>query len=187
MTKTTKMVEIDGKQYLSIKHEWDAPKSDWQGSFEFICEPHTLKPVQHIRITKTNGKEAFKFNEKEIVGLDSADNNKQKGFRLDLKTPTFNWEIDLETYSLLPMKKDYHAVMNFYHPGGSTGPKYYHLKVIDSEKLLLPDGSKVDCWIVFTDYGGTQPTKFWYTKKGQNFVKMEGKFNKVSVNKRRIF
>ena len=139
------------------------------------------------RTTKKNGKEGFYFQQGNITALDSVTDNAQKDFELALTEPTFNWEIDLETYSLLPMKEGYHAVMNFYHPGGGTPPKYYHLKVTGSEKLKLPNGKYMDCWIVFTDYGGTQPTRFWYTKKGQNFVKMEGEYNRMTIRKERIF
>jgi hypothetical protein len=86
----------------------------------------------------------------------------------------------------LPLEVDYEAVMNFYHPGGSA-PNFYHLKVLGSEKLILPDGTEMDCWILFTDYGGTQPTRFWYTKVNQNFVKMEGEYNKLKIRKVRLF
>lgn len=185
--RETKMVSINGKDYLSFTHHSQSGRPEFDGWFEYICEPETLKPVQHIRRSKRAGNEAFSFSEELINGLDSANDNKQKDFELKLNEPTYNWEIDIETYSLLPMKEGYHAVMNFYHPGASTPPNYYHLKVIGSEEIVLPDKRTMDCWIVFTDYGGTQPTRFWYTKKGQNFVKMEGKYNQLTILKERIF
>jgi hypothetical protein len=186
MSKTTEMVIIDGKEYLSFRHRWGNGNPEMEGDFYYLCEPETLRPVQHIRNSKRNGKEAFSFQGMKIVGLDSAKDNAKKDFKLDLKEPTFNWEIDLETYSVLPMKDGYEAVMNFYHPGGSA-PNFYNLKVIGSEKLILPNGSEMDCWILFTDYGGTQPTRFWYTKVNQNFVKMEGEYNKLKIRKVRLF
>lgn len=186
-TRTTEKVTINGKEYISISHTWVSPGTEWKGSFEYLCEPETMKPIQHIRNTKRAGTEAFRFSHGKVTGLDSVSENSQKDFELALKEPTFNWEVDLETYSLLPMKKGYHAVMNFYHPGGSTPPGFYHLKVTGSEKLNLPDGKSLDCWVIFTDYGGTQPTRFWYTKKGQNFVKMEGQYNQMTIRKERIF
>lgn len=186
-TRTTEMVELNGKKLLRITHTWQSPGSEWQGHFTYWCEPGTLKPIQHIRHTKKTGTEAFQFHPDRISALDSVANNQQRDFKLDLIEPTYNWEVDLETYSLLPMKEGYHAVMNFYHPGGQTPPKYYHLKVTGSEKLILPDGREMDCWIVFTDYGGTQPTRFWYTKAGQNFVKMEGTYNRMTIRKERLF
>lgn len=186
-TRSTELVTLDGQQYVSIKHAWEAPGTKWKGEFTYLCEPETMKPVQHIRVTETAGKEAFQFTGSQVVGLDSANNNTKASFSLELDEPTYNFEIDLETYSLLPMKAGYHAVMNFYHPGGKTPPKWYHLKVTGSEKLNMPDGRQMDCWVLFTDYGGTQPTQFWYTKKGQNFVKMEGNFGQMTIRKERIF
>lgn len=175
MSKTTEKVIIDGKEYLSFRHSWGSGNPEMAGDFYYLCEPETLRPVQHIRNSKRNGKEAFSFQGLKILGLDSAKENSKKDFVLELTEPTFNWEIDLETYSLLPMKEGYEAVMNFYHPGGGK-PGFYHLKIIGSEKLKMPDGSEMECWIMFTDYGGSQPSRFWYTKKGQNFVKMEATY-----------
>jgi len=186
-TRTTEMVRVDGKELVKITHTWQSPGTEWSGKFEYWCEPQTMRPIQHIRTTKKLGTEAFRFEASQITGTDSVGDNAQKDFSLELTEPTFNWEIDLETYSLLPMRDGYHAVMNFYHPGGKTPPKFYHLKVTGSETLNMPDGSLMDCWIVFTDYGGTQPTRFWYTKAGQNFVKMEGKYNQMTIRKERIF
>lgn len=185
-TKTTKKVKINGIEYLAFTHNWETGNPETSSDFYYLCEPKTLKPILHIRNTKHNGKEAFSFQGMKIVGLDSATGNSKKDFSLDLIEPTYNWEIDLETYSLLPMKMGYEAVMNFYHPGGSA-PNFYHLKIIGDEKLMLPDGREMDCWILHTDYGGTQPTKFWYTKKNQNFIKMQGQYNQLTIRKERIF
>ena len=186
-TRTTEMVEINGRKLVKITHAWQSPGTEHSGNFVYWCEPGTLKPLQHIRTTQKLGKEGFLFKEGRITALDSVKNNAVKALDLDLSEPTFNWEVDLETYSLLPMKNGYHAVMNFYHPGGSTPPAFYHLKVTGSEKLILPNGKPMDCWILFTDYGGTQPTQFWYTKKEQNFVKMEGTYKRLSIRKERLY
>jgi hypothetical protein len=185
--RITELVTIGNTEFVKIQHIWESPNSKWNGDFTYYCEPKTMKPVLHFRNSDVKGKEAFQFYENKIVGLDSATNNNQKDFELKLEQPTYNWEIDLETYSLLPMKQGYHAVMRFYHPGGGTGPAFYHLKVIGSEKLQLPNGKTLDCWIIYTDYGGTQPTRFWYTKKQQNFVKMEGEYKTLKILKERIF
>lgn len=186
-TKTVERITIDGRQYMAFTHLWDNGSADFSGSFYYICEPETLKPIVHIRNSKRAGKEAFDFSERRISGLDSVQNNTQKDFSLPLEMQTFNWEIDIETYSLLPMRAGYQVAMPFYHPGSPTPAKYYLLKVEGSEKLKIPSGQEVDCWIIFTDYGGTQPTRFWYAKKGQNFVKMEGQYNQMKIHKVRLF
>ncbi|MEQ9467343.1 MAG: hypothetical protein RLN88_08015 [Ekhidna sp.] len=184
--KSVKEVEIDGKKYLEFKHTWMSGNTDFNGDFYYLCEPQTLKPVLHIRNTKQKGKEGFRFTDTAIIPLDTVQDNVVKDLDIQLEVPTYAWEIDLETYSLLPMKKGYQAVMNFYHPGGPA-PAYYTLKVEGDEKLVLPSGETMDCWVLFTDYGGTQPSRFWYTKRGQNFVKMEGNYGQVKIRKKRLY
>lgn len=186
-TRTTEMVNINGKEYVRIRHEWNSPNEQWVGHFEYFCEPYTMKPVQHIRYTKTQGKEAFRFEANQVTGLDSALDNKQADFELALTEGTYNWEADLETYSLIPMSEGKKVVMNFYHPGGQTPPHFYTLEVEGSEKLKLANGETMDCWIIYTDYKGSQPTRFWYTKRGQNFVKMESQYNQMKIRKVRLY
>ena len=186
-TKRVEQVQKNGLEYLAFTHQWTSGKKDAIPEyFYFLCKPETLKPVLLIRKTEKEGKEAFRFDENQIVALDTVTDNTLQNFILRLNTPTFNWQIDIETYSLLPMKKDYHVVMNFYHPGGSK-PDYYHLKVIGEERISLPNGKSMDCWILFTDYHGKQPSKFWYTKEGQNFVKMQGSYGKMVIHKVRLY
>lgn len=185
-TMSINEVSIGGKDYLEFIHTWESGNPDTDGGFYYLCEPKTLKPVLHIRNTKRNGREGFRFTDTSITPLDSVKGNAVKDLNIQLKVPTYVWEIDLETYSLLPMKRGYQAVMNFYHPGGSP-PAYYLLKVERDEKVTLPNGKVMDCWVLYTDYGGTQPTYFWYTKKSQNFVKMESDYGKMKIRKKRLY
>lgn len=186
-TRITELVKVEGTEYIKITHIWENADAAQKGQFVYYCEPETLKPVQHVRQTERAGKEAFYFKNDQIIGLDSAVDNSQAEFNLELTEPTYNWEIDLETYSLFPMKKGYKVAMNFYHPGSKTPPKFYLLEVTGSEQLKMADGSTLDCWVISTDYGGSQPTRFWYTKKGQNFVKMEGRYGQLKIHKERIY
>lgn len=179
-------VQRGGATYLSVSHHWGTPTAEGSGSFEFLCEPHTLKPVQHIRKSAKKGVEAYLFTDKAVTALDTATGNTLSGFKQVLNMPAFNWEIDLTTYAALPMQEGFEAVMPFYHPGGSP-PAYYHIKVEGQEALSLPDGKTLDCWVLFTDYGGRQPTRFWYTKGLQRFVKMEGQYRQLAIQKNRLF
>ncbi|MGD1961200.1 MAG: hypothetical protein ACFB2Y_20255 [Fulvivirga sp.] len=109
-------------------------------------------------------------------------------YSLELKEPIFNFEIDLETFSALPLSDSYQAVLRFYHPGSDySGPQWYLITVERSEELILPSGLKVDTWVLFMDYNGSQPTRFWYTKEGQDFMKMEGDYNGTKIVKSRLF
>lgn len=184
-TVEVREVERGSRTLLSIRHSWVSGHPEGNGAFEYLCEPKTLRPVQHIRKTPKNGTEAFAFHKNQVMSLDTVADNALLDFNLPLSVPTYNWEADLETYSLLPMQEGYRAVMNFYHPGGSP-PGYYLLEVVGSEQLSLPGGQKLNCWVLFTDYGGRQPTRFWYTKGTQLFIKMEGQFQHMKIRKVRL-
>lgn len=188
MNVTTKKVEHKGKEYISISHTWYGAEKELNGKFYSLVEPNTFRPVIHIRESEAKGKEAYKFSNIALTALDTVSNNTEAGYKLDLKESIFNFEIDLETFSLLPLKKDYKAALYFFHPGSThSNPDWYLIEVIDSEKLTLPDGKKIDTWVLFMDYKGRQPTKFWYTKKGHEFIKMEGNFKGTKIYKTRLF
>ncbi len=188
MNVKTERIEHKGKQYIAITHVWNGFEKKFNGKFYSLVEPKTFKPVIHIRETEAKGKEAYKFSDKALTALDTVSNNAEAGYKLELTEPIFNFEIDLETFSLLPLKKDYKAVLQFFHPGSTFGgPDWYEIEVIGSEEITLPGGEKLDTWVLFMDYNGTQPTKFWYTKKGHEFIKMEGDYNGTKVRKVRMF
>jgi len=178
--KTVREVKIKGKSYLEFQHKWMTGNEKSDGNFYFLCEPKTLRPIIHIRNTARAGIEAYQFSDSKVTSLDSIEKNSVKDLNIDLEVPTYVWEIDLETYSLLPMKKGYQVVMNFYHPGGPE-PDYYLLSVEKDEKISLPDGSKLDCWVLYTNYGGKQESRFWYSKKDQNFIKMESNYGGFKI------
>lgn len=186
-TRTTELVTLEGQELLKITHAWKYANNKNEGKFVFYCSPETLEPIAHFRTTANKGLETFSFSESQITAIDTVKAGVNSDFNIALEEPSYNWEIDLETYSLIPMKKGKKVVMNFYHPGGNTNPGFYTMEIIGSEKLPLADGSEMDCWILFTDYNGTQKTKFWYTKKHQNFVKMEGEVKGMKLRKTRLY
>jgi len=184
MSSEIKKVKIDNKDYLAITHTWSSAMTN--GSFCAIVEPQTLKPVVHIRNTP-KGKQAYKFSHNAVTTLDSAKNNIEKDFSINLPEPTFNFEIDLETFSVLPLAKGKEFAVNFYHAGGSSAPSWYTIKVERSERLDVEGLGNVDTWVLFMDYHGVQPTRFWYTKESHEFIKMEGEFNGTKIYKQRLF
>ncbi|GAB5410393.1 MAG: hypothetical protein BalsKO_27580 [Balneolaceae bacterium] len=185
---SVKKIEHQGEDYISVEHDYYGPDKKTSGDFYSIVEPETFKPIIHIRNIGERGKEAYRFTEKALVALDTVKDNSEKGYNLDLEKPIFNFELDLTTFSMLPMREGYRAVLRFHHPGSkTTKPDWYEIKVEGSEKIEIPGEKEVDTWILFMDYNGTQPTRFWYTKEGQEFVKMEGNYNGVKIYKTRLF
>ncbi|MGB0521863.1 MAG: hypothetical protein ACPGJS_02825 [Flammeovirgaceae bacterium] len=184
-TKTIAFKTVNGKSYLQFNHTWMEPKAKNASSFRYLCELKTLKPFTHIRNTPSKGQEAFIFHETAIKSIATDTNYANRDFHLDLSEQVYNSEIDLETFSLLPIKKGYKVAMPFYHPGGKA-PTFYLLEVKKKTNLRMPDGTKVRCWLLYTDYGGKQPSYFWYTKKGHQFLKMEASYGPMKIKKLRL-
>jgi hypothetical protein len=126
--------------------------------------------------------ETFSFESHAITTTDSLNNK-----TLALESPAFNSELDIEIFSSLQLKKGFSTYLNLYHPGGASPPYYCEVRVERTEQLKLPNGRKLDCWVLFTDYGGIQPSWFWFTIGTQNFIKMEADFQGNRLIKARVF
>lgn len=187
MVSKVSTTTIGNKKQLTISHQWTGMDSKMNGNFYTVLKPETLQPILHIRQSQ-KGKEAYSFQDNYLIGLDTATNNLEAEYSLKLDEPIFNFEIDLETFSALPLEEGYQAVLRFFHPGSTyVGPEWYLIRVEKSERLALPSGLYVDTWVLFMDYNGSQPTRFWYTKEGQDFIKMEGDYNGTKIVKARLF
>jgi len=184
MTSVTAKKKVNGQSYVTIQHTWTSPK--FSGHFNALVEPKTFRPV--IQIRNNNGKkEAYRFSDAKISGLDTAANNAAADYHLDLPFPVFNFEIDLATFSILPLERDKVFMIPFFHAGSQSEPDYYKLTVEGTETVLIPGKGEVACWVLFMDYHGKQPTRFWYTQKGRQFVKMEATYGKAKIYKVRKF
>lgn len=180
----TSTITVDGNDYVKISHNWT--KGQTSGGFNALVEPGTFKPIIQIR-TSEKGKEAYRFYEDKLVGLDSAVDNTAQNYELALEEPVFNFEIDLETYSILPLEEGKEIYLPFYHAGSAySKPDWYHYQ-ITSDVVEVDDLGMVDAWMIYTDYHGKQPTKFWYTKEDRKFVKMEASFRGMKIYKVRKF
>lgn len=188
MVSSVKKTINEGQNYLAIEHYFYGADKKSSGNFYSLVKPKTFRPVIHIRNSDAKGKEAYRFTEKALIALDTVKNNAEEGYHLDLQEPIFNFELDLETFSMLPLEEGYKAIIQFYHPGGTfIGPAWYEIKVEGSEKLIMPGNKYIDTWVLYMDYNGAQPTRFWYTKGDQKFIKMEGNYNGVTIYKTRVF
>lgn len=185
MTSKVSEKRLNGQKILQIDHKWEGPYGN--GNFSALVKPKTLEPITQLRNTQ-KGKEAYRFTGKSIIGLDSVNDNAAADYNLKLDYPVFNFEIDLETFACLPLEKNRKFVIPFFHAGSTySSPKYYHLIVDRDEELTIDGLGKVDTWVLFMDYDGTQPTYFWYTKKDHRFIKMEADYKGVKICKVRKF
>ncbi|MET3978588.1 hypothetical protein ABIB62_001157 [Mucilaginibacter sp. UYP25] len=134
-------------------------------------------PIYHAE--KVGGKNrAYNWDADKIKGADTVANNMNKDFSLDFTSPNFNWNLDMETFQMLPLAAGKTFAINFYDAGIGK-PDYIIYKVIGSEVIMTMDNQKVDCWKLFneSDYKGQHATEtFWISKKGHEFIKEEDAF-----------
>jgi hypothetical protein len=98
-----------------------------------------------------------------------------KAFKLDTLGNSFNWELDLETLSSLPLEKNKTFAINFYHPGSKTLPKYYNYSVDRTEPLNFNEVS-FNCWVVKVVYSAHQSCEFWINQTTHTVLQMKEEF-----------
>ncbi|MDJ1504501.1 hypothetical protein [Xanthocytophaga agilis] len=161
------------KDMVVISQQWSGQDTLTNRKLWSLCKKDNFEPVYHYTYMPKMGVAAFNFGEKQITGADSVSSNTKKDFQVGLKHPTFNWELDLETFEMLPLGMGKTFIIDFYHPGGSQIPAYYTYKVTGSEKIGVSTGKEIDCWMLRIDYNTDSYATFWITKQNPEVLKME--------------
>lgn len=167
---------LHGRQVIEIEQSWYSGDSLFNRYVYSISDGKSFAPIYHK--TKTHiGVEGFDFDGKSITGSDSLKNNLKENFNLGLQEPTLNWELDMEIFSTLPIKKEgQRFFINFYHPGSKSNPKYYEYAIIGSEKLKVVNDGTIDCWQMKINYSADAWAIFWIAKKSKEVLKMQEYF-----------
>ncbi len=178
-SRTIKFKKTNNKEVIEITQRWfDSDTVNYRSIFSLL-DRKTFLPIYHRTWMQKQGVEAFDFYPDKIVGSDSVANNSKKGFSIKLNKPTLNWELDMETFGLLPLALNKTFAMNFYHPGSKSEPATYEYKVIGDTNIKGTDGSIVACWKLKIDYSKFAPDSwaiFYISKKSKEMVKMEEQF-----------
>jgi hypothetical protein len=167
--------QVNGKDHIEVVQHWyGADSTDYRYVYSLVDKENYL-PTYHKTISQRTGIEAFDFYYNKIKGSDSVANNKKAAFELITQKP-LNWELDLETFTLLDLKEGKRFAINFYHPGGRSNPQFYEYKVTGSEKVNTIDGKQIDCWKLRIDYNAKSYAVFYISKKNREVIKMEEDF-----------
>lgn len=164
--------KINGEEFIEIEQNWYGSDTTFNRYVYSVSRKKTFEPVYHKTIMK-GVTEAFDFTSVKIKGSDSVKNNAKADLVVDQSVATLNWELDLETFSTFPIKKTgQRFIVNFYHPGGKGGPKYYEYAIIGDEKIKVINDQDVDCWKMKIEYGPNSWATFWIGKKSKEVFKM---------------
>lgn len=172
-----KVQNRNGEKVFVIDQHWFGSDTNAYRTVYSINRYADFAPVYHKEVRR--GKVfAYNWDDKKITGADTVGDNSQKAFSLNFTLPNFNWNLDIETFAMLPLAEGKAFAINFYD-AGLDPPAYVVYKVTGSEVIDTYDSHKVDCWKLFTE--GTSQGKpytetYWISKKGHEFLKEEDTF-----------
>ena len=169
---------LNGEKVFTVSQHWYGSDTNSYRSVYSINKQADFAPVYHSE-TLQNKINAYNWGPDKITGADTVANNTRKGFTLDFKLPNFNWNLDIETFEMLPLSAGKTFAINFYDAGLSP-PAWVLYKVTGSEVIATVNGEKIDCWKLFTEgeYKGNKYSEtYWISKKDQEFLKEEDSFN----------
>jgi hypothetical protein len=169
-----KMEDRGGEKVFTINQHWFGNDTLSYRTVYSVNRAADIAPIYHAEMVR-NKVNAYNWNADKITGADSVSQNSKKGFSLDFKLPNFNWNLDIETFEMLPLAEGKTFAINFYD-AGLDPPGYVNYKVTGSEVIATLNNEKVDCWKLFTesDYNGNHYSEtYWISKKGHEFLKEE--------------
>jgi hypothetical protein len=172
------MESRNGQKVFAITQHWYGNDTNSYRYVYSLNKAADFAPVYHAESVR-NKLSAYNWNEDKITGADTVAQNAKKDFSLSFNAPNFNWNLDIETFEMLPLAEGKTFAINFYD-AGLDPPAYIIYKVTGSEVLITLDNGKTDCWKLFTegDHDGSHYSEtYWISKKGHEFLKEEDAFN----------
>jgi hypothetical protein len=177
--RETQFANRNGEKVFVTRQNWYGSDSTSYRSVYSVNRMDDFLPIYHSELIAGKTR-SYDWYADHIEGTDTVKySNTQKDFSLNFATPNFNWNLDIETFEMLPLAAGKTFAINFYDAGSSSLPAYIIYKVIGSEILTISDNHKVDCWMLLneSDYKGQHATQtFWISKKGHEFLKEEDVF-----------
>ena len=171
--------ERGGRPVFVINQSWYGSDTAAYRAVWSINEVADFAPVYHREFVR--GKlSAYDWRRDGISGADSVEENARKGFSLAFAEPNLNWNLDIETFEMLPLGEGKSFLINFYD-AGLDPPQYVRYTVKGSEKVSLEGGEQTDCWVLETTGKAPNGTEYsetyWISKKGHEFLKEVDHFN----------
>jgi len=176
--RNTQIQDRNGeKVFVTIQHWYGTDTLNYRVVYS-VNRVSDFSPVYHSETVQGKNR-SYNWNATNIKGADTLKvPNMQKDFAMDFTTPNFNWNLDIETFEMLPLEADKKFAINFYD-AGSGKPQYVIYKVTGSEVIATVDNQKADCWKLHTEseHNGQKAVQtFWITKKSHEFLKEEDSY-----------
>jgi len=176
--RDTRIESRNGEKVFVTSQHWYGSDTTSYRTVYSVNRVSDFSPLYHSE-TVGGKNRSYNWYADKIKGADTVKvQNTQKDFSLDFTAPSFNWNLDIETFEMLPLAAGKTFAINFYD-AGSTPPAYVIYKVIGSEVITTTDNQKADCWKLVneSDHQGQHATEtFWISKKNHEFLKEEDSF-----------
>lgn len=157
-----------------IEQNWLSSDSAGFEHFISINNYTDFLPSYHFQQSR-RGIVAYNWYSDHIQAADSVAGNQKKGLVLAFDRLNLNWNLDLETFEMLPMDRYKIFAINFYDAGIDT-PQRLVYKVVGEESIsLYGSAAKVPCWKLFmeADYKGMRFTESFWVSKDSHELLME--------------
>ena len=169
----------DGKPVLVINQSWYGSDTNAFRTVYSVNDASTFAPLHHREFVRGKMR-AYDWRNDGIKGADSVADNAQKGFSLAFADANFNWNLDIETFEMLPLAEGKSFLINFYD-AGLDPPQYVRYTVKGSEKVVAAGGGVADCWVLTTEgkdpKGNVYTEAYWISKKEHEFLKEVDHYN----------
>jgi len=185
--RTVAFSRINNEEVIVVDQRWKNQEASKTRTIKSINNRKNFQPIYHYSKNGKGAIEAYTFLKDKIIGTDSVQNNTKKGFQISNKSNTLNWELDLETYQLLPYSLNRAFKINFYHPGSkSMKPNFYIYSVIGEEKIQISNQKFIDCWLLKIEHAANSSATYWIDKTTSETIKMVEVFGAIKRYKIKI-
>lgn len=173
----------NGKAAISISQKWDY-KDTVTHLATSICDKADFRPLYHESWWKGRGSSSYNPANHELVmngsKVTESETSKKNAaawssFKSSFDQYYLNWHLDLETFSMLPLRKNITFLIPFYEFGYDQ-PRTISYSVVGESELMGSDNKKVRCWLLKHEEPGNVET-FWISKETSEVLKLEQLIN----------
>jgi hypothetical protein len=181
--------------HFSKRNDQDVAEFDWQwfrhdsllAHIFIICDKKTMAPICS-KAEYRNGIYAFDYRDGKMTGSDTVSNNKARSLpAIPLTIPVISWELDMEMYSLLPVRRIGQVFEIAFFDPSEKQTTYHRYTITGKENLKLNNDTTVPCWTLKINYDEKNYAVFWLTEKMKEVIKMKEYYNGSYRFKIRLF
>lgn len=177
----------DGKSVLHFT--WRAYRHDSLAlEANGICQLPSLKPIEYITFNRLRQKRSVRYQDNKVmVEGKSRKTQRDTTYSVTINIPAFVFPMDLEIFTLLPLKKKgQQFAIPFYEPASPTA-SYYKCEVLGKEDLKVAEDTVIPCWLLKLNYSEKAHALFWISISTQELLKVKQPTNTGYRYKIRLF